>query len=102
MHCFVPFLVLQSSKGEERAGCFTLSSCSVAISQVTECWSAVCDLWHFLIILTCFLVHQINCILACACICLSFWERSGSVVECLSRDGEAAGSSLTGVTALCP
>ena len=27
-------------------------------------------------------------------------ERSGSVVECLIRDGEAAGSSLTRVTAL--
>ena len=31
---------------------------------------------------------------------LKKWERSGSVVECLTRDGEAAGSSLTGVTAL--
>ena len=28
------------------------------------------------------------------------WERSGSVVECLTRDREAAGSSLTGVIAL--
>ena len=27
-------------------------------------------------------------------------ERSGSVVECLTRDQEAVGSSLTGVTAL--
>ena len=27
-------------------------------------------------------------------------ERSGSVVECLTRDQEAGGSSLTGVTAL--
>ena len=27
-------------------------------------------------------------------------EHSGSVVECLTRDGEAAGSSLTGVTVL--
>ena len=27
-------------------------------------------------------------------------ERSGSVVECLTQDWEAAGSSLTGVTAL--
>ena len=27
-------------------------------------------------------------------------ERSGSVVECLTRDQEAAGLSLTGVTAL--
>ena len=29
-------------------------------------------------------------------------ERSGSWVECLARDRRAAGSSLTGVTALCP
>ena len=28
------------------------------------------------------------------------WERSDSVVECLNRDRKAAGSSLTGVTAL--
>ena len=28
------------------------------------------------------------------------WERSGSVVECLTRDRGAAGSSVTGVTAL--
>ena len=30
------------------------------------------------------------------------WERIGSVVECLTRDRRTAGSSLTGVTALCP
>ena len=29
-------------------------------------------------------------------------ERSGSVVECLTRDREAFGSSLTSVTVLCP
>ena len=29
-------------------------------------------------------------------------ERSGSVVECLTRDRRAAGSSLNGVTALFP
>ena len=28
-------------------------------------------------------------------------ERSGSVVECLTRDRGAAGSSLNGITALC-
>ena len=28
------------------------------------------------------------------------WERSGSVVECFTRDRRVAGSSLTGVTAL--
>ena len=32
----------------------------------------------------------------------SVWERSGSVVECLTRDRRAAGSSLIGITALCP
>ena len=31
---------------------------------------------------------------------LFFRERCGSVVECLTRDRKAAGSSLTGVTAL--
>ena len=30
------------------------------------------------------------------------WERSGSVIECLTRGRGAAGSSLTSVTALCP
>ena len=35
-------------------------------------------------------------------ITVSSRERSGSVVECLTRDRRAAGSSLTGVTALCP
>ena len=30
------------------------------------------------------------------------WERSGSVVECLTRERTAAGSSFIGVTALCP
>ena len=29
-------------------------------------------------------------------------ERSGLVVECLTKDRGAAGSSLTSVTALCP
>ena len=33
-------------------------------------------------------------------ICACLRGRSGSVVECLTRDRRAAGSSLTGVTAL--
>ena len=37
-----------------------------------------------------------------ACTVLQIWECSGSVVECLTRDRGAAGSSLTGITALCP
>ena len=32
----------------------------------------------------------------------SNWEGSGSVVECLTQDEGAAGSSLTGFTGLCP
>ena len=32
----------------------------------------------------------------------SGWECSGSVVECLTWDRGAAGSSLTSITALCP
>ena len=41
--------------------------------------------------------------LSCFLVCTSCGrERSGSVVECLTRDRGAAGSSLTGVTALCP
>ena len=34
--------------------------------------------------------------------CNQMRERSGSVVECLTQDRGAAGSSLTCVTALCP
>ena len=33
-------------------------------------------------------------------ILIYMWERSGSVVECLTRDQRAVGSSLTGITAL--
>ena len=33
---------------------------------------------------------------------ISLWERSGSVVECMTQDRGAACSSLTGVTVLCP
>ena len=32
--------------------------------------------------------------------CYAEWERSGSVVECLTRDRRPAGSSLTGITVL--
>ena len=32
----------------------------------------------------------------------SCWERSGSVVECLTQDRWAVGLSLTNVTVLCP
>ena len=39
------------------------------------------------------------CVRVCVCECV---DRSGLVVECLTRDPRAAGSSLTGNTALCP
>ena len=43
------------------------------------------------------------CVRACVCVCVCVCVyRSGSVVECLTRDPRVAGSSLTGVTALCP
>ena len=44
----------------------------------------------------------INYIMAICVLCLFLRvrERNGSVVECLTRDREAAGSSLTGVTAV--
>ena len=32
----------------------------------------------------------------------NIWERSGPLVECLTGDRRAGGSSLIGVTALCP
>ena len=35
-------------------------------------------------------------------VCTYQRERSGSVVECLTRKRGAVGSSLTGVTAFCP
>ena len=38
---------------------------------------------------------------ACVCVCVCV-DRSGSVEECLTRDPRAAGSSLIGITALCP
>ena len=51
------------------------------------------------------LVAQKNCLIETVLlsthnICFGCRERSGSVVECLTRDPRAAGSSLTGVTAL--
>ena len=40
-------------------------------------------------------------VIICIITLYTAWERSGSVVECLTRDRGAAGSSLTGVTVLC-
>ena len=44
--------------------------------------------------------HPLNLRSMCIFLQRRKWERSGSVVECLTRDRRAAGSSLTGVTAL--
>ena len=33
---------------------------------------------------------------------ICYRERSGSVIECFARDRGAVGSSLTGITTLCP
>ena len=62
-------------------------------------WCLVTVVWFFLAVP--WVCLQFNCD------CVTSWsyslflrERSGSVVECLSRDRGAAGSSLTGVTAL--
>ena len=41
-----------------------------------------------------------GCIKTCTLVFKIFRERSGSVVECLTQDRGAAGSSLTGVTML--
>ena len=50
-----------------------------------------------------FLDSQYNVTFKCLhCHPLEDGERSGSIVECLTRDRGAAGSSLTGVTPLCP
>ena len=63
------------------------------------------DLWHWgQGLMRCCLVPYTSCDL-CTCKVLScciqwFRERSGSVVECLSR--RVVVSSLTGVTVLCP
>ena len=47
-------------------------------------------------------VCLLSILLKCFCSKLSRWEGSSSLVECLTWDRGAAGSSLTGVNALCP
>ena len=45
----------------------------------------------------------VSCIMICTMlIAINYREHSGSVVECLTQDRRAAGSSLTRITALCP
>ena len=62
----------------------------MSISTLRFCWLFL-PLWDSVIVL-CFAVYYFVSILVLQS---SWWERSGSVVECLTRDREAAGSSLT-------
>ena len=82
--------------GKERAGCFALlvfrvsRDCCLALPRGDMGLSAVCgcgipDHTRLLFLCQTYDKHR---------------ERRGSVVECLTRDRRAAGSSLTGVTAL--
>ena len=48
------------------------------------------------------MAYGIKCTSALGCGTFYKWECSGSVVECLSGDHGVVGSSLTGVTTLCP
>ena len=67
-------------------------------------WSLFCCVTYivsFLVLWIIFVIYVSR--LSCFLVCTSCGrERNGSVVECLTRDRGAAGSSLTGVTALCP
>ena len=56
--------------------------------------SCLLDLYEKISVFT--VINRINRVC-----CMGTWERSGSVVECLTRDRGAAGSSLFSVTALC-
>ena len=89
------------------AHCFALNDCTYSF-----------EFWHFVVVLKgaskiVILTLGVGCYMLCVThfyamgnhhVKLKYiWrERSGSVVERLSRDRRAAGSSLTGVTALCP
>ena len=46
-------------------------------------------------------MYKVLCSLACTWITIIDSQFGGAVVECLTRDRGAAGSSLIGVTALC-
>ena len=61
-----------------------LSQTYVSLCLTHKAPPTICSRWQFQILL----LFQ------------KYRERSGSVVECLTRDRRAAGSSLTGVTAL--
>ena len=86
-----PFQVIASIQKEE----FISSFKSYYIQQ--QSLNYMYMMKHQILWISC-CCHSLNCIYSKSC----KWERSGSVVECLTRDRRAAGSSLTGVTALCP
>ena len=61
-----------------------------------------CQNLNFKSILISFILCQININIFHLVSQAFIWERSGSVLECLTRDRGAVGLSLTGVTVLCP
>ena len=67
------------------------SSVSVAISLVARSTQIISNVQYSVLVENLLVSPNIQ---------TYFRERSGSVVECLTRDREAAGSSLTGITAL--
>ena len=54
-----------------------------------EQFFAEIDLFIYILYITCMIMQ-----------CVIMWERSGSVVECLTRDRGAMGLNLTGVSVL--
>ena len=82
---------------------------SFLISELGFCFVVICDISSLSIVFVCFLTlfmmgfpMHIDAVSVGLHIVYfnGSWERSGSVVACLTRDRRAAGSSLTGVTAL--
>ena len=64
---------------------------SISINKLLEIHSRPLSKWSLIIF---------NELIFCGNLIYRWWERSGSEVECLTRDRGVAGSSLTGVTAL--
>ena len=82
------------------SGAGTLQNLSTTVAElfITMLSSEGNDLEEIIPKMSC-LVHMSSLAKSLSKIVID-WERSGSVVECLTRDRGAAGSTLTGVTAL--
>ena len=63
-------------------------------------WSPSCNFARPKVSMIPWIFQKFNLLLIFTFYYKYIWERSGSVVECLTRDRRVAGSSLTGVTAL--